>query len=72
MLSFPIRRRPIPPRFPLPETPHAALTRRRVEFVDTDLEGMVHFARYLVYMETAEHELIRAAGATITGQQDVE
>lgn len=40
-------------------------TRRRVEFADTDLEGMVHFARYLVYMETAEHELLATAGVTV-------
>jgi len=41
------------------------LTRRRVELADTDLEGMVHFARCLVYMETAEHELLAAAGVSI-------
>ena len=41
-------------------------TERRVEFADTDLEGMVHFARYLVYMESAEHELLRAAGSAVT------
>lgn len=40
-------------------------TTRRVEFADTDMEGMVHFARLFVYMETAEHELLRAAGAEI-------
>jgi len=45
-------------------------TRRRVEFADTDLEGMVHFARVLVYMETAEHELLRAAGAEIDRDPD--
>jgi len=45
-------------------------TRRRVEFADTDLEGMVHFARFLVYMETAEHELLAAAGVTIGADAD--
>lgn len=37
-------------------------TRRRVELADTDMEGIVHFARYLVYVETAEHQLLAAAG----------
>ncbi len=37
-------------------------TRRRIEFADTDLAGLVHFARFFVFMETAEHELLRALG----------
>lgn len=45
-------------------------TTRRVEFADTDLEGIVHFARYLVYLETAEHELLRAAGFGVTEIHD--
>jgi YbgC/YbaW family acyl-CoA thioester hydrolase len=47
-------------------------TTRRVEFADTDMEGMVHFARFLVFMETAEHELLRAAGAEIDHDPDGE
>jgi acyl-CoA thioester hydrolase len=47
-------------------------TSRRVEFADTDMEGMVHFARFLVFMETAEHELLRAAGAEIDRGPDGE
>lgn len=47
-----------------------AITRRRVEFADTDQEGIVHFARYLVYMETAEHDLLRSAGASVTRDPD--
>lgn len=45
-------------------------TRRRVEFADTDMEGIVHFARFLVYMETAEHELLEAAGARVAEERD--
>ena len=45
-------------------------TRRQVELADTDMEGMVHFARYLVYMETAEHELLRAAGVDLRHDGD--
>lgn len=35
-------------------------TRRRVEFADTDMAGIVHFARFFVYMESAEHEMLRS------------
>jgi acyl-CoA thioester hydrolase len=38
-------------------------TRRRIEFSDTDLSGLTHFARYFVFMESAEHELLRSLGA---------
>lgn len=37
-----------------------------MELADTDQEGIVHFARYLVYMETAEHRLLRAVGSSVT------
>jgi len=40
-------------------------TRRRVELADTDMEGIVHFARYLVFVETAEHQLLAAAGVEL-------
>lgn len=39
------------------------VTRRRVEFADTDAAGICHFARFFVFLETAEHELLRAVGA---------
>lgn len=41
---------------------------RRVEFVDTDMAGIVHFTAFFRYMETAEHELFRDMGLSITGQ----
>jgi len=44
---------------------HEYRTRRRIEFSDTDAGGLVHFARFFVFMEIAEHELLRALG-TIT------
>ncbi len=43
-------------------------TRRRVEFADTDLAGLVHFARFFVFMETAEHELLRSLGTEVHRQ----
>jgi acyl-CoA thioester hydrolase len=39
--------------------------RRRVQFHETDAAGIVHFSRYLLYMEEAEHALWRAAGLSI-------
>lgn len=39
------------------------VTRRRVEFADTDMAGICHFARFHVFLETAEHELLRSLGA---------
>lgn len=49
------------PSFPLQEI----RTRRRIEFADTDMGGIVHFSRFFVFMETAEHEFLRALGAEV-------
>jgi YbgC/YbaW family acyl-CoA thioester hydrolase len=35
-------------------------TRRRVEFAETDMAGIVHFANYFRYMEEAEHAFFRS------------
>lgn len=40
-------------------------TTRRVEFADTDMGNLVHFSRFFVFMETAEHELLRSLGTTV-------
>ncbi|NBW97399.1 MAG: acyl-CoA thioesterase [Planctomycetia bacterium] len=40
----------------------ALTTRRRVEFRDTDAAGIAHFSAFFFWMESAEHELLRAAG----------
>ena len=42
------------------------ISRRRIEFSDTDLGGTVHFSRFFVYMETAEDEYLRSLGASFT------
>jgi YbgC/YbaW family acyl-CoA thioester hydrolase len=39
--------------------------RRRVQFAETDMAGIVHFSAYFKYMEEAEHALWRAAGLSI-------
>ena len=40
-------------------------TTRRVEFADSDMGGIVHFSRYYVFMETAEHEFLNAIGTSV-------
>lgn len=40
-------------------------TRRKVEFADTDMGGIVHFSRFFVYMESAEHELLGRLGTSV-------
>ncbi len=46
------------------------LTRRRVEFRDTDAAGIVHFSAFFPWMEAAEHEMLRSAGIAILPDQD--
>jgi acyl-CoA thioester hydrolase len=43
----------------------AFLYKRRVQFAETDLAGMVHFSCMFRYMEEAEHALWRAAGMSV-------
>ena len=38
---------------------------RRVEFSETDLAGIVHYANFFRYMETAEHAFFRSLGVSI-------
>ncbi|MFM7206574.1 MAG: acyl-CoA thioesterase [Planctomycetaceae bacterium] len=40
-------------------------TRRRVEFRDTDAAGIAHFSAFFVWMESVEHEFLRAAGVEV-------
>lgn len=37
----------------------------RVEFVDTDMAGLVHFSSYFRYMEVTEHAFFRTLGLSI-------
>jgi 4-hydroxybenzoyl-CoA thioesterase/acyl-CoA thioester hydrolase len=48
------------------------VTRRRMEFADTDMAGIVHFARFFVFMETAEHRFREALGFPVVGGGDDE
>jgi 4-hydroxybenzoyl-CoA thioesterase/acyl-CoA thioester hydrolase len=47
----------------------AFTTRRRVEFRDTDAAGIVHFSAFFLWMESAEHELLRSIGTRIFERQ---
>ncbi len=44
--------------------------RRRVEFSDTDLGGIVHFSRFFVFMEYCEHAYLRSLGAGVDFEID--
>lgn len=43
---------------------HFSVT-RRVEFSETDMAGIVHFANYYRWMEEAEHDFFRSIGLSI-------
>jgi len=47
------------------EPGRAFVARRRVEFRDTDAAGIAHFSTFFVWMESAEHELLREAGVAL-------
>jgi len=41
--------------------------KRRVQFYETDMAGIVHFSWFFRYMEEAEHAMWREAGLSIAG-----
>ena len=43
---------------------------RRVEFAQTDMAGIVHFANFYRWMEEAEHDFFRAHGLKIMERQN--
>ena len=45
-------------------------TTRRVEFCETDMAGIAHFANFYINMEQAEHELFRTLGLELINRQD--
>src|ERR1700737_3007715 len=40
-------------------------TTRRIEFADTDMAGIVHFANFFRFMEAAEQEFLRSRGLSV-------
>lgn len=51
---------------------HEFRARRRVEFSDTDMGGIVHFSRFFVFMETTEHLFLEALGSSVHVYRDGE
>jgi YbgC/YbaW family acyl-CoA thioester hydrolase len=41
-------------------------TTRRIEFADTDMVGIVHFANFFRFMEAAEVEFLRSRGLSVS------
>jgi YbgC/YbaW family acyl-CoA thioester hydrolase len=42
------------------------VTTRRVEFGDTDMAGIMHFANFFRFMESAETEFLRSLGMSVS------
>ncbi len=45
--------------------PSEFIVRRRVEFSETDMAGIVHFSNFFKYMETVEHAFYRSLGFSV-------
>ena len=45
--------------------PSTFTVNRGVEFSDTDLAGIVHFSKFFLYMESAEHAFLRSLGTSV-------
>jgi len=46
--------------------PTSFQTKRRIEFADTDMAGIVHFANFFRFMEAAEQEFLRSRGLSVS------
>ena len=44
---------------------HRFVYRRRVEFADTDVAGIMHFSNFFRFMEVAEHAFYRSLGFSV-------
>jgi YbgC/YbaW family acyl-CoA thioester hydrolase len=49
--------------------PYEFKVTRRVEFSETDMAGIVHFANFFRYMETVEHAFLRSLGFSVVMDQ---
>jgi YbgC/YbaW family acyl-CoA thioester hydrolase len=45
-------------------------TTRRIEFVETDMAGIVHFTNFFRFMEEAEHAFLRSLGLSVMHKTD--
>ena len=48
---------------------HEYIIKRRVEFNETDMAGIVHYSNFFRYMEYAEHAFFRSLGRSIVNQE---
>ena len=46
--------------------PYEFKATRRVEFAETDMAGIMHYANFFRFMETAEHGFYRSLGFSVT------
>jgi len=46
--------------------PYEFKTTRRVEFCETDMAGIMHFANFFRFMESTEHAFYRSLGFSVT------
>ena len=44
--------------------------KRRIEFADTDMAGIMHFANFFRHMEVTEHEFYRSLGLSVHPRQE--
>ena len=49
--------------------PYEYKVRRRVEFSETDMAGIVHYSNFFRYMEAAEHGFFRSLGFSVVTRQ---
>ena len=48
---------------------HEYIIKRRVEFNETDMAGIVHYSNFFRYMEYAEHAFFRSLGRSIVNRE---
>src|SRR5689334_24085741 len=49
---------------------HEIRARRKVEYVNTYMSGIVHFSRFLIYMENTEHAFLDAIGVGVEWREE--
>ena len=69
MLSCIGEMRPPPVRSPT-RMPTEFSIRRRVQFAETDMAGIMHFANYFRMMEEVEHAFLRSLGLSVVMHHD--
>ena len=47
------------------DNPSVFATKRRVQFCETDAAGIAHFSSFVLYMEQAEHDMLRDLGMSV-------